>query len=129
MKDLRYLGMTSLSQRRRLTSVYLQLRRYDPLSYRCSGRIMLTLCCHIELGISLSIGGGVPDGFGLTSILHGRLQVLTHRVGVRAGVFCKSRMSFFSLHRSFRLVCQPIKFRLERKAVRFKREIVPLARH
>jgi hypothetical protein len=35
--------------------------------------------------IAGAVGGGVEELFGLTSILHGRLPVLTHRVGVRMG--------------------------------------------
>lgn len=31
-----------------------------------------------------AVGGDVEEIFGLSSLLHGRLQVLNHRVGVRA---------------------------------------------
>ena len=31
-----------------------------------------------------AVGGGVEESAGQSSILHGRLQVLNHRVGVRA---------------------------------------------
>lgn len=47
----------------------------------------------------------------------------------RGVFFVPAECPFSSLHRSFGLIRQPIKFRLERKAVRFKREIILLARH
>ena len=59
------------------------------------GRVEGTGYFFLHLNAGLAVAGGVEEIFSLPSILHGCRHVLTHRVGVRALILFRKRLSRF----------------------------------